>query len=135
MTFDIVIPTAQDAVTITDTHIRAMDSNELLRAKYPDVECWSSLRESIRKNTLAHIADGRDKCVLVARDPKTGQIASFVEWIVQRRGELDGARDEAEEEEWPTTCRTQIVNDYTAATLDARREVMGNKSYYRKSLT
>lgn len=135
MTFDIAIPSAEDAVTITDTHIRAMDSNELLHAKYPDVECWSSLRESILKNTLDHIADNRDKCILVARDPETSQIASFVEWLVQRRGESTGDQDENEGEQWPATCRTHYINTYTATTKEARREVMGNKPYYRKSLT
>ena len=134
MAFKIVVPSIDDASIVANTHLRAMDSNELLLAKFPDAECWSFLREWLRKDTIEHITDGKDKCILVARDTKTGQITSFVKWLIQRPKESPDDPD-AEEEQWPATCRTQYLDTYTTLTKEARKELMGDQPYYRESLT
>lgn len=133
MAFNIALPCKDDAAGVADTHLRAMESNTLLHAKFPDAECQIFLRESLQNDTLDHIADNRDKCILVARDPETGSIISFVKWLVQRHGV---SQDEhAQDEQLPKTCRSELFYSYLALTKEARQEVLGDKSYYRKSLT
>lgn len=133
MAFNIDVPCKDDAAAVADTHLRAMESNTLLHAKFPDAECQTFLRESLQKDTLDHIADNQKRCILVARDPETGSIISFVKWLVQRQGVSQD--DHAEEEQLPETCRSELFYSYLALTKDAREEVLGDKSYYRKSLT
>ncbi|CAM1506433.1 Fc.00g060740.m01.CDS01 [Cosmosporella sp. VM-42] len=129
MAFDIGVPLEKDAASIATTHLRAMGDNELLRAKFPDVECLKFLSESLVKDTLEHIADNEAKCILVARDRETGKIASFIKWLVQKQktSEADQAQ---EEEQWPSSSRKVYANSYATLTTEGRRQVMGDKPHY-----
>ncbi|GAO16304.1 hypothetical protein UVI_02016910 [Ustilaginoidea virens] len=127
--FNIVIPLEDDAPIISDIHLRAMNDNLLTHAQFPTPQALEYFRSWITKNTAEHIADA-DKGVLVATDPTTGEIASFIKWLEYG---ADGESASAEDE-WPEFCGRQIIQEYTAIAADARKKTLGGSGYCRKFL-
>ncbi|UKZ59661.1 uncharacterized protein TrAtP1_000962 [Trichoderma atroviride] len=63
--------------------------------------------------------------VLVAKDEETGDVVSFVKWLVHRPGQ-----DEAVEEEWPEVARKEYLDPYAALTERVRTGVVGEEAAY-----
>ena len=125
MVFTIAIPSEQDVPTVSDIHLRPMDSNALLHAQFPDQSSLAYLRGWLGRNTGQHIRE-EDKGVFVAKCAASGETAGFVKWLVHRRDA------EEEEDKWPETCRKEYLDSYAELTEGVRRHVMGTRPYYRK---
>lgn len=126
-----VVPASEgDEHEVARVHLKAMDKNELLHAQFPNREALDFLQQWLEKDTLEHISSS-DKGVLVARDNETGEIASFVKWIVHRVVDEQTTDDEV----WPSFCRSEYLDSYADLTAGVRKMVMGNdEPYYRESL-
>ena len=122
--------TAGDAEDIADVHLRAMEDNLLLHAQFPNPESLAFLRNWLAKDTVEHTQD-LGKGVLVARDEASGEIASFVKWLVHRPAEQDSS-EPAQEEQWPESCRVKYLDSYSALTQRVRDSVMGDKPFFRE---
>ncbi|KAK7421513.1 hypothetical protein QQZ08_009928 [Neonectria magnoliae] len=134
MAFDIVVPSENDTEDVASTHLAAMDSNLLMHAQFPNTESLDFLRGWLRKDTLDHIA-ADNKGVLIARDPETGNMAGFVKWNTQRQRRPGDKEEEEHEDKFPACCRQEYLDSYAELTKEARRKVLGDRAYYRKSLT
>ncbi|KAG6034580.1 hypothetical protein E4U41_006486 [Claviceps citrina] len=73
--FHIDVPLADDAPIISDIHLRAMDSDLLTHAQFPNTQALDFFRDWITSNTVEHSHEA-GKGVLVARDAATGEIAN-----------------------------------------------------------
>lgn len=129
-----VSPAAErDAADIADIHLEAMQDNLLLHAQFPNPESLGFLRKWLAKDTIEHTQD-ITKGVLVARDEESGEIASFVKWLVHRPAtKAEDPAKPAEEEHWPESCRVEYLESYGALTARVRDSVMGDKPYARKT--
>ena len=133
MAFGIDIPTVDDAPLLADLHLRAMDSNALTRAQFPNTEAMDFFRAWLTENTKEHIMKPK-KGILVARDEETGQIASFVKWLDNPTGEQTNITVEGSliERGFPPFCGRDILEEYANITAAARRNIMGPRPCYRK---
>ncbi|PHH87576.1 hypothetical protein CDD83_8677 [Cordyceps sp. RAO-2017] len=127
MGFDIIIPSADDAPAVSDIHLRAMDANLLTHAQFPGPAARDFLRGWLTRNTLQHARDA-DKGVLVARDALTGELASFVKWLVHPPG--GGEVSARDLEGWSDVCATEVIQSYGQLTERAREQALGKKAYY-----
>lgn len=127
MSFEIVVPSENDAPSMASVHLDAMDPNLLMHAQFPNTESLEFLRGWLCRETLDHVRSD-DKGVLIARDTDTGKILSFVKWAIhglrQTRSEL--------EDEFPACCRREYLDSYAALTKEARVKVLGDKPHYRE---
>ncbi|KAF4972428.1 hypothetical protein FSARC_995 [Fusarium sarcochroum] len=69
-----------------------------------------------------------DKGVLVAREPETGKIASFVKWNIQRQTRQEENEDH-HNEEFPEYCDSEYLGPYTALTKRKRDKVLDDNTY------
>ncbi|EWG42150.1 hypothetical protein FVEG_04072 [Fusarium verticillioides 7600] len=131
MSFDILVPSEREALGVTDTFFAAMDINLLMHAQFPNPESKEFFRGWLFRDTMDHV-QSVDKGVLVARDPKTGKIASFAKWNVQRqqRSREMEEEEEADDDEFPDFCRRQYLGPYADLTKSKRDKVLGDKTYY-----
>ncbi|KAH7013452.1 hypothetical protein EDB80DRAFT_372576 [Ilyonectria destructans] len=129
MTFEILVPSENDASEVASTHLAAMDANLLMHAQFPNAKSREFLGEYLLKDTLAHIADD-DKGVLISRSTDTGKIASFIKWNVQRQRRPDDKDEEEHDEEIPECCRREYLDSYAELTKKARRNVLGDRAHY-----
>lgn len=114
-------------MAVSTVHLRAMDENLLTHAQFPSPEGLGFFHAWLENNTLEHIRD-EDKGVLVAKDEKTGDVVSFVKWLIHRPG-----HDEAVEEEWPEVARKEYLDPYAALTERVRVKAVGEEAvYYRE---
>ncbi|KFG85017.1 uncharacterized protein G6M90_00g037340 [Metarhizium brunneum] len=129
--FDIVIPLEDDAALTADIHLRAMAEDVLTNAQFPNSQAWEYFREWLARNTREHIRHS-GKGVLIARDPATGDIASFIKWLEYGPGGEDtlAPRTAAVEDEWPEFCGRSILDEYANIAGDIRRRVLGQKGYF-----
>lgn len=132
MTLEILVPRKEDALVIANLHLRAMDSNALLHAQFPNPSSVEYLRGWLERDTIQHICDD-DKGILVTRDKQTKDTVSFIKWLVHK-GDEDGAEPIADDEPWPETCQRKYLDSYGEITQAVRNKVIGGSSYYRKSL-
>ncbi|UKZ55194.1 hypothetical protein TrVGV298_009012 [Trichoderma virens] len=102
MSLIICAPSEAEAPAVSTVHLRAMDENLLTHAQFPSPEGLQFFHSWLERNTLEHLRDG-DKGVLVAKDGETGEVVSFVKWLVHRPGE--GEQQHQVEEEWPDVAR------------------------------
>lgn len=119
-----------DASEVAEVHLKAMDSNELIHAQFPSPDALDFLRSYLEKETVEFLQSS-DKGVLVAKDSQSGEIASFIKWVVHHGDaeELSPADDI-----WPSFCRTEYLNPYANLTASIRKSVIGSDSYYREFL-
>lgn len=131
--FDIVIPLEDDAALTADIHLRAMAEDVLTNAQFPNSQAWEYFREWLARNTREHIRHS-GKGVLIARDPATGDIASFIKWLEYGPGGEDtlAPRTAVVKDEWPEFCGRSILDEYANIAGDIRRRVLGQKGYFRK---
>lgn len=135
-TFDVVIPLADDASITSDIHLRAMQDNLLTHAQFPNPQAWEYFREWLTKNTMEHIQQA-NKGVLIARDPATGDVASFVKWLEYGPGgevSLLTPTATTTEDEWPEFCGRGILDEYTVIAAEARKRILKERGYFRKFL-
>lgn len=127
MAIVICTPSEAEAVAVSTVHLRAMDENLLTHAQFPSQEGLGFFHAWLENNTLEHLRD-EDKGVLVAKDEETGDVVSFVKWLVHRPGQ-----DEAVEEEWPAVARKEYLDPYAALTERVRGRAVGEEAaYYRE---
>lgn len=130
MTLVICTPSEADAAMVSTVHLRAMDENLLTHAQFPSPEGLQFFHGWLERNTLEHLRD-EDKGVLVAKDEETGEVLSFVKWLVHRPGE----EVQQVEEEWPSVAREEYLDPYAALTETVRRRAVGDMAaYYREYL-
>ncbi|GAB0133856.1 hypothetical protein EsDP_00002250 [Epichloe bromicola] len=115
--FDIVHPLVDDAHVISDIHLATMKSNLLTHAQFPSLQALEFFHGWITKNTIEHL-HGTGKGVLIARDPATGAVASFIKWL------------ETVEDEWPEFCGRDVLDEYTNIAADARKRILGGRGYF-----
>jgi hypothetical protein len=128
MGFNIDVPPESRKDDISDVHLRAMRSNELLHAQFPNPEAIAYLHGWLGRNTVQHIHDD-DKGTMVALDVKGGKMASFIKWLLHRKTEQEAPDGD---EEWPDCCRREYLDSYGALTESVRDDVMGKEAYYRE---
>ncbi|KEY69160.1 hypothetical protein S7711_04942 [Stachybotrys chartarum IBT 7711] len=128
MAFEIAEPAAATVDEISDVHLRAMESNELLHAQFPNPSSIEYLHGWLGRNTTEHVRDD-DKGVLVALDAEHHATASFIKWLVHQ-GKNEDAEDVVDNEEWPESCRREYLDSYGQLTESVRKDVMRNESYY-----
>lgn len=115
-------------MAVSTVHLRAMDDNLLTHAQFPSREGLGFFHAWLENNTLEHLRD-KDKGVLVAKDEETGDVVSFVKWLVHR----PGCDEAAEEEEWPAVARREYLDPYAALTERVRVRAVGEEAaYYRE---
>lgn len=131
MAFDIVPAVKGDAAKVADVHLNAMGDNALLHAQFPSPESLEFLRGWLENDTAQHVEDG-SKGVLIAKDDRSKETASFVKWQVHG-GKKASIDQPAQAEEWPDSCRTEYLDSYGELTARVRKEVMGDSPYYRMS--
>lgn len=131
--FDIVTPLVDDAHVISDIHLGAMKSNLLTHAQFPSPQALDFFHGWITKNTIEHLHD-TDKGVLIARDPATGAVASFIKWLEYGTGGEVSPPPSTRtvEDEWPEFCGRDVLDDYTNIAADARKRILGERAYFRK---
>ena len=129
MGFDMVIPSADEALAVSDVHLRAMDANQLTHAQYPSPAALAFFHGWLARNTLQQARDA-DKGVLIARDTESGAVASFVKWLVHPEG--GGEKAARDLEGWTDVCERSVLDSYGQLTEGVRKGVMGGKAYYRK---
>ncbi|TWU73038.1 hypothetical protein ED733_001948 [Metarhizium rileyi] len=129
--FEILIPLADDAAFTADVHLRAMADDTLTRAQFPSPEALDFFRQWLTKNTLEHIWHS-DKGVLIARNPATGELASFIKWLEYGPGgEVDLASAATTlEDEWPESCGRSILDEYRSIAAGIRRRILGRQGYF-----
>ncbi|KAM0250359.1 hypothetical protein ACHAQJ_008667 [Trichoderma viride] len=127
MALVICTPSEADAAAVSTVHLRAMDENLLTHAQFPSPEGLQFFHAWLERDTLEHLRDG-DKGVLIAKDEETGNVASFVKWLVHRPGEE--AVVPQVEEEWPEVARKEYLDPYAALTERVRVKVVGEKTAY-----
>ncbi|KAJ6437792.1 dihydroxy-acid dehydratase [Purpureocillium lavendulum] len=132
MGFDIVVPTAEEASAISDIHLRAMDNNALTHAQFPGAAAMDFFRGWLDRNTLQQARDAH-KGVLVARDADTGEVASFIKWLVHESGTDESAAKDLEPFSEP--CNVQLLNSYGELTERMRKQAMGTKPYCRELIS
>ncbi|KAH7312342.1 hypothetical protein B0I35DRAFT_53364 [Stachybotrys elegans] len=126
MGFRITIPQGERKDELSNIHLRAMESNELLHAQFPKAQSIEFLHGWLGRNTLEHMQDA-DKGVLVAlAEDDEETMVSFIKWLVHPK-----ATEEETHEEWPECCRQEYLDSYGDLTQRVRDEVMGAESYYR----
>jgi hypothetical protein len=130
MTLHVAAAAERDASGIADVHLAAMEDNLLLHAQFPSPDSLVWLREFLAKETVEHTQDA-SKGVLVARDDESGEIASFVKWLVHRPSG-DGKAKPDEEVAWPEGCRVEYLDSYGKMTAEVRERVMVGQPYYRE---
>lgn len=132
MTLHVAAAAESDASVIADVHLAAMEDNLLLHAQFPTADSIVFLRDFLAKDTVEHIQDA-SKGVLIARDVASGEVASFVKWLVHHPlNNKEAAEKPTEEEHWPAGCRVEYLDSYGALTARVRFSVMGDKPYYRE---
>lgn len=132
MAIVICTPSEAEAVAVSTVHLRAMDDNLLTHAQFPSPEGLGFFHAWLENNTLEHLRD-EDKGVLVAKDEETGDVVSFVKWLVHRPGHDEAAAAAAvEEEEWPEVARREYLDPYADLTERVRGRVVGEAAYYRE---
>lgn len=134
MPFNIAIPSNNDAVELANLHLAAMDANLLMDAQFPNDDARRFLHAWLCNDTKHHIAND-SMGVFVARDVDTGKIASFVKWNVQRPNGADHGQQPDEDDHVPECCRREYLDSYAELTKKARRQLLGDRPHYRKSLT
>ncbi|KAM4063064.1 acetyltransferase (GNAT) domain-containing protein [Hirsutella rhossiliensis] len=127
MGFDIAVPSADEAAAASDIHLRAMDANLLTQAQFPGPAAREFFRGWLTRNTFQHARDA-DKGVLVARDPASGRVASFVKWLVHGPGGAEVAARDLEG--WSDICGTAVLRSYGELAEAARRQALGTSPYY-----
>ncbi|OBS19538.1 hypothetical protein FPOA_11264 [Fusarium poae] len=127
MAFEVVIPSEKEIPGVADAFFAAMDINLLMHSQFPTSKSKEFMYGWLLKDTMDHI-QGADKGVLVARDPKTGKIASFAKWNIQRQPRL--GEEDHDDEEFPDYCRRQYLGPYAALTKSKRDKVLGEKPYF-----
>ncbi|KAL7932711.1 acyl-CoA N-acyltransferase [Trichoderma chlorosporum] len=125
MSLIICTPSAADVSAVSTVHLRAMDENLLTHAQFPSPEGLQFFHAWLESNTLEHLRDG-DKGVLVAKDEGTGEVVSFVKWLVHRPGH----GEQPVEEEWPAVARGEYLDPYAALTERVRNGVVGEEAAY-----
>lgn len=130
MTFAVAVPSADEAAAASDIHLRAMDANRLTHAQFPGPAAWEFFRGWLTRNTVQHVDDA-DKGALVARDPASGCVASFVKWLVHGAGGGEVAARDIEG--WSDVCDTAVRQSYGELTEAARKQALGTSPYYRES--
>jgi len=106
-----------------------MDSNLLLHAQFPTSESLWALQDFLAVWTHSQLRDPRSQ-VLVARDPSSGEIVSFVKWDLPVLPEAPSV--ESEEINWPTgSCRVYL-DAYTHLAEEAKKKVTRDKPCYRE---
>ncbi|KAL7946518.1 hypothetical protein V8C42DRAFT_320886 [Trichoderma barbatum] len=126
MALIIYTPSEAEAPAVSTVHLRAMDENLLTHAQFPSPEGLKFFHAWLERNTLEHLRDG-DKGVLVAKDGETGEVVSFIKWLVHRPGE-EG--DQPVEEEWPAVARGEYLDPYAALTERVRNRAVGEETAY-----
>lgn len=116
-----------------------MQDNLLTHAQFPNPQAWEYFREWLTNNTMEHIQHA-NKGVLIARDPATGDVASFVKWLEYGPGgEVSlfppTANATTTEDEWPEFCGRDILDEYTVIAAEARKRILKEKGYFRKFLS
>ncbi|RFU78117.1 hypothetical protein TARUN_4108 [Trichoderma arundinaceum] len=127
MVLVICTPSEADVPAVSTVHLRAMDENLLTHAQFPSPEGLQFFHAWLQRNTLEHLRDG-DKGVLVAKDGETGEVVSFVKWLVHRPGEE--AQQQVEEEVWPEVARKEYLDPYAALTERVRVRAVGEAAAY-----
>lgn len=128
MSLILCTPSETDVSAVSTVHLRAMDENLLTHAQFPSPEGLQFFHGWLERNTLEHLRDG-DKGVLVAKDGETGEVVSFVKWLVHRPGE----QEQVEEEEWPDVARAEYLDPYAKLTERVRNRAVGEEAaYYRE---
>ncbi|EHK24927.1 uncharacterized protein TRIVIDRAFT_29898 [Trichoderma virens Gv29-8] len=127
MSLIICAPSEAEAPAVSTVHLRAMDENLLTHAQFPSPEGLQFFHSWLERNTLEHLRDG-DKGVLVAKDGETGEVVSFVKWLVHRPGE--GEQQHQVEEEWPDVARGEYLDPYAALTERVRNRAVGEEAAY-----
>lgn len=129
MALIICTPSEADAPAVSSVHLAAMDENLLTHAQFPSPEGLQFFHGWLVRDTLEHLRDG-DKGVLVAKDGETGEVVSFVKWLVHRPGE---GEVKPVEEEWPEVARGEYLDPYAALTERVRNRAVGEEAaYYRE---
>lgn len=128
MSFQIHSASETDAPEVADVHLESMQDNALMHAQFPNDESLCYLRHWLTRDTEEHIAVD-SKGVLVARTPDGANVTSFVKWHVFHP---HSASEDASAEEWPDSCRAVYLDSYADLTAKTRREVLGDRPYYRK---
>ncbi|KAK2603518.1 hypothetical protein QQS21_004287 [Conoideocrella luteorostrata] len=135
-TFSIVIPLADDAPVISGIHLRAMQDNLLTHAQFPNPRAVEYFRGWITQNTIQHVHDG-GKGVLIARDPASGQVASFIKWLEYGTGgEVSPPPPDSTNtsavggDVWPEFCGRDILDEYANVAAGARKKLLGEREYF-----
>jgi hypothetical protein len=129
MAIVICTPSEADATAISTVHLKAMDENLLTHAQFPSPEGLQFFHAWLERDTLQHLKE-EDKGVLIAKDEETGEVMSFVKWLVHRPEEEEAPQVE---EEWPEVARKEYLDPYAALTESVRVRVVGEKTaYYRE---
>ncbi|KAL5083096.1 hypothetical protein Trisim1_002188 [Trichoderma cf. simile WF8] len=127
MSLILCTPSETDVSAVSTVHLRAMDENLLTHAQFPSPEGLQFFHGWLERNTLEHLRD-EDKGVLVAKDGETGEVVSFVKWLVHRPGE--GEQEQVEEEEWPDVARAEYLDPYAKLTERVRDRAVGEAAAY-----
>lgn len=129
MSFEISVPSADEASAVADVHLLAMKNDVLTKVQFPTPEAWEFFRGWLGRNTMQHTRDA-DKGVLVARDRETGEVASFIKWLVHPSGGDEAVAENVEG--WSDVCEVKYLTSYGALTKETRKRVMGKQPYYRQ---
>lgn len=130
MSLILCTPSETDVSAVSTVHLWAMDENLLTHAQFPSPEGLQFFHGWLERNTLEHLRD-EDKGVLVAKDGGTGEVVSFVKWLVHRPDE--GEQEQVEEEEWPDVARAEYLDPYAKLTERVRDRAVGEAAaYYRE---
>ncbi|KAH6610604.1 hypothetical protein Trco_000624 [Trichoderma cornu-damae] len=131
MALAVCTPSEAEAPAVSTVHLRAMDGNLLTHAQFPSPEGLRFFHAWLERDTLGHIRDG-DKGVLIAKDDGTGEVVSFVKWVVHRPGEEEEKEKEERQvkEEWPEVARKEYLDPYAALTERVRVRAVGEAAAY-----
>ncbi|KAL7794508.1 hypothetical protein V8C37DRAFT_375817 [Trichoderma ceciliae] len=125
MALMICTPSEVEAAAVSTVHLRAMDENLLTHAQFPSPEGLQFFHAWLERNTLEHLRD-EDKGALITKDEETGEVASFMKWLVHRPGE----EVQQAEDEWPAVARKAYLDPYARLTERVRVRAVGEEAAY-----
>ena len=136
----------QDAARISEIHMAAFSSNEMLLAQFPTPDIRAALKNGIEKKALADINDPKTSVLVVRElemmqmevdvdgarnDVETGKIISFAKWS---HPVLDGEDHSEPQWVWPEGTEREILEKWTKVVDEAQEKVLGREPSYREFL-
>ena len=127
MTLKITVASEEDAARISDIHMAAFGTNEMLLAQVPTEKARQGLRKCIARKAAGDIKDPRID-VLLVRDTKIdNQAIAYAKWS------SPSSTSETETPWiWPDGTRHDILDEWIKILSEADVSIMGNEPCYRK---